>query len=338
MKVDETNSQLLTLSLRPRNLGEIIGQREIVQVISEKLADGVRAPRAYLFHGPAGCGKTTLARIIALSFQCTHEAKPCFQCWERYTDFAIHEKNASETNGVEEASQLAEISKLAPLPPSRKRVLILDEAQMLTVNAQNLLLKPFEDAPPSTVWIICTTDPRKILPALRRRCFDLALRPLGDEGRKKLVARAAKSAKWTASCTEFISTLEEHQINSPALVLMAFEKLVAGMAPVAAVLGATLGGNSTTETLAICKAVTGGDVVGLLKVLLRLAPEESRLARASVVGWLRNGLLKGMAGNRKRLYAEALIELNHMVPLDDATLYSWLVGQLVKLTLDFGKV
>lgn len=330
-------SDILPIAMRPSTLDEVLGQSEIVKMLKESFAAGKRASRAYMFHGPSGCGKTTLARIVALMQQCSHENSPCKQCWANYHTFAIHEKNASETNGVDDAAQLAEISRMAPLPPSKKRVLILDEAQMLTTQAQNLLLKPTEDIPAKTVWMICTTDPRKIIPTLQRRFTQMPIRPLGSEGRKRLVERAAKYTKYTGATDEFLGLLEEQQVVSPALILMAFEKLTSGVKPQNAVM--SIGSSSgSVDAYAICKAVTAGDTRTVLKHLSSAAPEEARLIRASVVGWLRGGLFKGMAGKATRLYAQALVDLNAAYPLDDAAMFAWLTGRLTLLSMDIAKL
>ena len=158
----------------------LIGQKKVVSAIRSQIKSG-RIPHAWMFTGITGAGKTTIARILAVALQCHHQknfGSPCKDCWSARKDFAIYEVNASELNGVEDIGKIAANSRFAQMPPSTKRVYILDEAQMLSKNAQNLLLKFFEDASSTTVWIICTTERQKIIKTLQSRCMAYAMVPL----------------------------------------------------------------------------------------------------------------------------------------------------------------
>ncbi len=323
----KTQTKILPISLRPHRLSQMVGQKSIVAAIQKQMEQ--RQPSAFLFSGPSGCGKTTLARIIAVALQCEHQqewGEPCEDCWNQWDQFTIHEANASETNGVEEIGQIAELAQYAPTPPSRKRIVILDEAHLMSNNAQNLLLKHFEDPPESTVWIICTTLPSKILATLRRRCMTYQVKPLSYEGRSLLLNRAAKEAGITRPLKGLLAAADAAQLGSPGLLLMALEQYAAGIDATVAVAGADVSG---VDTLAICRAVGVGDTVALCKALAPASPEAARWIRASVGGYLRGMIVRERIPTKaERLAVLLAMLMAGNAPLDDATLFNWLWATL----------
>ena len=149
-------AKTLSLALRPRTFKKMFGQSHITGAISKQV-EADRWPTAWMFSGQAGSGKTTLARILAVSLQCVHQEQfgsPCNECYTNKDDFSIDEPDTAVNNGVDAIKELIQRSTYAPSKGSNKRVIILDEAQRLTTQAQGALLKHFEDySPESTVWI-----------------------------------------------------------------------------------------------------------------------------------------------------------------------------------------
>ncbi|MDE1971351.1 MAG: AAA family ATPase, partial [Patescibacteria group bacterium] len=163
----------LAIRYRPATLSEFLGHENLKTAIRKKFSLE-KHPSAILFSGSTGSGKTTLARILALALNCPHQkvfGDPCLDCRKLNRDYDITEIPASDSTGINEIRASTEGYLYTPMPPSRVRVYILDEAQRLSGSAQDFLLKPFEDGPATTLWIICTTNPNKILPALRGRCI-----------------------------------------------------------------------------------------------------------------------------------------------------------------------
>jgi hypothetical protein len=224
---------------------------------------------------------------------------------------------------------MVNLARYRPMPPSRYRVFILDECQNMSKNGQNLLLKPFEDTPEATVWIICTTEPNKILPALRSRCVSYCLKPLSYRDRELLLKRAASKAGVKRDLGPLVEQVSENHVSSPRLLLMALEKYASGLGAEESVLSS----DSAVDTLSICRAVTSGDITVLRKALLDVTPEQARWVQASVSGWLRGGLLKSQKVSKRSV--TGIEELTGIAPLDNTLLLHWLTAKLCKVCMGF---
>lgn len=323
----------LALSLRPKRFSEMIGQKAVTDVIKKQLAK--REPPAWMFTGPTGSGKTTIARILANSLQCGHGevGEPCDTCLKDSGNFATIEVNASEMNGVEQIGELAKTSVYNPAPPSKKRIFIFDEAQRLSTAAQNLLLKYFEDSPKSTVWMVCTTEPNRILATLRRRCKILEMKALQDAGITKLVARAydAADAKKGPPQAALVHQLGMARIQSPALILNAVENYLAEMSAKDAVKHLV----TESDSLAICLAMEAGDWDQIKKEVENLTNDELRGVRASTAGFLKKKLLATVPGPRGDELARALDTIAKVDSFTDVTAGPTTVSALYKITRIF---
>ena len=324
----EKPKEVLSLSLRPQRFSELVGQASIVASLKKQHASG-RKSRAFMFVGGTGTGKTTIARIIALGYQCNHGefGEPCEDCIRKRDNFLISEINASEVRGVEAIGKVAETSRFAAIPPSASRVLILDEAQRMTAEAQNLLLKYVEDSPETTIWILCTTEPQKILATLRGRCTTYSLKPLTGGSKEILLKRGAKKIGLRASkLGALVEASDAVALTSPRGLLLALELYASGMGAIEAVASSDSG--AEFDAFRVSRALVNGDTAHLIEVLREMLPEHSRWVRAGVAGYLRGTVLKSSSAAMKKQAAAAIIEVLAPAPMEDTLLRDWLIGVL----------
>src|SRR5919205_648866 len=160
---------------RPQTFEEVVGQEAVVRTLTNAIESG-KVRQAYLFAGPRGTGKTSLARILAKSVNCAHgpTATPdntCHACVaiRNGTSLDVIEMDAASQRGIDDIREIRDRVVLQPVEGTYK-VYILDEAHQLTDAAWNALLKLIEEPPPHLLFVFCTTELQKVLPTVRSRC------------------------------------------------------------------------------------------------------------------------------------------------------------------------
>jgi DNA polymerase III subunit gamma/tau len=228
---------------RPQSFEEVVGQEAVVRTLGNAIAtDAVR--QAYLFAGPRGTGKTSMARILAKCLNCaqgptTTPDGTCHACRAiaAGTSLDVIEMDAASQRGIDDIREIRDRVVLQPVE-GRYKVYILDEAHQLTDAAWNALLKLIEEPPPHLVFVFCTTDLSKVLPTVRSRCQTFVFqRPrLQDLVRKlrliadaegidvsdqalALVARGARGAYRDAESTlDQLASATGNQVTVPAVL------------------------------------------------------------------------------------------------------------------------
>jgi DNA polymerase III subunit gamma/tau len=178
---------------RPQTFSDVIGQDHVVQTLENAISKS-RISHAYIFCGPRGTGKTSLARILAKALNCTNgpATEPCNRCdnctsISAGTNVDVIEIDAASNRGINEIRELREKVKYLPAVLSKK-VYIIDEVHMLTTEAFNALLKVLEEPPEHVIFILATTEPHQVLPTIMSRCqrFDFFPIPM-DKIKRRLM-------------------------------------------------------------------------------------------------------------------------------------------------------
>lgn len=187
--------QVLYRKYRPRAFEEVVGQERVVRAVTNAIKMS-KVAHAYLFSGPRGVGKTTVARLIAKSLNCEGAIKPCNACsfcveFNSGSSFNLIEIDAASNRGIDEVRELREHVRVTPARGSYK-IYVIDEAHQLTEAAFNALLKTLEEPPQHAVFILATTELEKIPQTIvsRTQQFDFR-RPTIDEITGRLIRLAA---------------------------------------------------------------------------------------------------------------------------------------------------
>lgn len=162
---------------RPGKLADVVGQDTAVKVL-EKMLKERKVPRALLFTGPSGTGKTTLARILKQELGCGD--------W----DFA--EYNSAKMRGIDTVRKIDREAGIMPAH-GKCRIWLMDEVHQVTRDAQEALLKLLEDTPKTAYFFLATTEPNKLIPAVRNRCTQVALKPVPPKAVREVVSRVLKA-------------------------------------------------------------------------------------------------------------------------------------------------
>jgi DNA polymerase-3 subunit gamma/tau len=273
---------------RPQDFDEVVGQEAIVRTLKNAISSE-QVRQAYLFAGPRGTGKTSLARILAKGLNCVQGPTPtpdkvCNACVTiaNGTSLDVIEMDAASQRGIDDIREIRERVVLQPAE-GRYKVYILDEAHQLTDAAWNALLKLIEEPPPHLVFVFCTTDLSKVLPTVRSRCqtFVFArprlaelvrlLRRVADgEGIRvpdqalALVARGARgSFRDAVSTLDQLASATENEITVQAVLQL-------------------LGAVEEEALFRLCDLVVDRDTAGALTFVEELAEQGQDLGRLVV--------------------------------------------------------
>jgi DNA polymerase-3 subunit gamma/tau len=302
---------------RPQTFADVIGQAHICQALQNSLKQG-RISHAYLFSGPRGTGKTTIARLMAKGLDCAHGPtdSPCGECQEcraiaNGSSLNVIEIDGASNRGIEEIRELREQVRFAPVGAPYK-VYIIDEVHMLTPEAFNALLKTLEEPPAHVVFIFATTDLHKVPATILSRCQRYDFKRLNHaqlmEGLKKVasaegiaadeagLAMIAKHAE--GGMRDALSLLEQCMIYSEALTVETAADVL-GVAP-------------AEEIRRFTENLLGKDDKACLEQINRLYGSGRDLMQFTrdVVDELRGQMLQLEPGQRQESFLEAIRKLS----------------------------
>lgn len=276
----------LHIDFRPSCLEEVYGNEHIKSSLESIFSREKDIPHAFLFHGTRGTGKTTFGRIIASSLKCSSGD--------------LYEYNMAKTRGIDTAREIIDNSLYAP-QLGKVKVYLLDEFHMATNEAQNAFLKPFEDAPSHVYYILCSTDPIKIIPTIRNRCSTYQTKLLLNSQMNQLMKDVLISEGIDNYPETIIKKIIEKSEGCPRQALVILDQVIDiendndALNAIDSFIG------ESVEVIEICRVLVdkaNKDKWSKIRKLLLSLDEEPETIRRIVLGYLSKVLLNTDSNDR----------------------------------------
>lgn len=281
----------LYLKYRPDTLEQVKGNAETIEALEKMLSDLDECPHVFLFHGPTGCGKTTLARIIATRLGCVG------------SDF--NELDIADLRGIDNVRDIRNSSYYRPME-GPVRVWLLDEIQKMTGDAQNAMLKILEDTPKHVYFILCTTDPQKLISTIRGRCQQFQVKLLTEQQMLGLLRNVCRKEEQTVE-REILEHIVRSAEGHPRNALNILEQVIA-VSPENRLEVAQKQAEQQAQMIDLCRALLNHE--GWKKVsgiLTGIKDQDPETIRRVVLGYCQSVLLGGdkeIAGLIMELFME----------------------------------
>jgi DNA polymerase-3 subunit gamma/tau len=266
----------LYLKYRPNELTQVKGNSDILPALQKMLENIETCPHTFLLTGPTGCGKTTLGRIIANALGSLGD------------DFK--EIDSADFRGIDTVREIGKQCNFRPIQ-SKCRVWLIDECHKMTNDAQNAFLKRLEDTPPHVYFILCTTDPEKLIPTIKGRCQQFQVKTLNEQQLHGLLRRIVREENETLE-KEVYEQIIQDSLGHPRNAIQILEQVL--NSPVEKRLEiAKQTIIEQSQSIELCRALLKGakwkEISSILNGLINQEPEG---IRRHIIGYCQSVLLK----------------------------------------------
>jgi len=287
----------LHIDYRPSSLEEVIGNESVKESITSIFSRKKDFPHAYLFFGPTGCGKTTMARIIAGMLDCPADE--------------VNEYNTANLRGIDTIRTITENCVYTTLTGST-RVYILDEVHRQTKDAQNALLKLLEEPPKNVYFILCTTDPEKLIPAIAGRCHPFQMKALKPTDMMLLLNKIIEAEgldvdEYPKAILKEITRLSEGLPRNALVLLDTIIDIADEESAIAALSSVSV---SEVDLKEICQALLNKSPWDSIRKQVKILTEETEpeKVRYAVLGYMRSVLLNSKQNDRASMIIDTFSE------------------------------
>jgi len=262
---------------RPKTFDDIIGNEDIVSYLKGVIDEEDNRPHVFLLHGPTGCGKTTMARIISKDLGCS--------------SINTREINTADFRGIDSVREMIRSSRYQGIGGGN-RVWIIDEIHKMTTDAQNAMLKLLEDTTQNSYYILCTTDPNKLLPTVRGRTISLQVKPLQDNQMMDLLRRVVKEEGKRVKRNVYEQIVQD-SFGFPRNALQILEKILK-VDPEQQMKMAKESISEQSNSIQLCRALLSGSGWKRVSLLLKgIKDQDAESIRRHVLGYAQSILLNG---------------------------------------------
>jgi DNA polymerase-3 subunit gamma/tau len=267
----------LYLKYRPNSLDQVKGNADITSALEGMLGNLASCPHSFLLHGPTGCGKTTIARIIANRLGC------------KGSD--LKEVDSAQFRGIDTAREIRNQSNYMAIESSC-RVWIIDECHKMTNDAQNGLLKILEDTPTHVYFVLCTTEPQKLIATIKGRCSIYQVKPLSEQDMYHLLRRITHKEGEQLD-KEVYDIIIRDSLGLPRNALQTLEQVLR-VSPDRRIEIAQQAAVEQSQSIELCRALLkpGASWKEVKVILNGLQDQDAESIRRVVLGYCKSVLLK----------------------------------------------
>ncbi len=315
---------VLARKWRPQNFDDLTGQEHIARILKNAIAQN-KVAHAYIFSGPRGVGKTSTARILAKALNCVNgpTSEPCGSCQSCMavsdgSSIDVSEIDGASNTGVDNIRDLRERVRYAP-SGGRYKVYIIDEVHMLSTSAFNALLKTLEEPPPHVIFVLATTEPKKIPPTVLSRCQHLPFRRIsGQKIKERLnLISSAEKIKITGPALDMLARAADGSMRDSLTIL---DQIASFSEDITAEEVKDLLGITDAETLAeISSAVIDGnrkDIIDIISGLTNTGADLKTFAR-DLLQFIRSLLVAKIVGDTEEIIDLGEEELSLIAGIKD---------------------